>query len=282
VATPLRVVVLCLAALTGFAANSLLSRAALLNGAQIDPAMFTAVRIVSGALTLGVIVTIRARRSVVPAGNWPSAAALFLYAIAFSFAYVRLTTSTGALILFGVVQVTMLAFALRSGERPGPTQVIGLLIALTGLVILCAPGVRAPDPLGAALMLVAGCAWAAYSLRGRGSRDPLTTTAGNFLRAVPFVVVPLALSKDAIHLTRSGALLAIASGALASGVGYTLWYAALPHLTATRAAIVQLSVPLIAAAGGVLLLKEALSMRLVIAASATLGGVLLAMRKPQS
>lgn len=282
VATPLRIVILTAAALTGFAANSLLCRAALLRPGQIDPASFTAVRILSGAVTLAAIVGFRARRVVVPSGHWLSAAALFLYAIAFSCAYVRLTTGTGALILFTVVQLTMLAAALRNGERPSPVQVIGLLLALAGLVILCAPGVRAPDPVGAALMIVAGCAWGAYSLRGRRSGDPLSTTAGNFVCAIPFVLLPLPFVSPALQLTRSGILLAVASGAIASGLGYTLWYAALPHLTATRAAIVQLSVPLLAAFGGVVLLDEALSARIAVAAVATLGGVVLAMRKTRA
>jgi drug/metabolite transporter (DMT)-like permease len=275
-----RVVLLTAAALIGFASNSLLCRAALLRGGHIDPASFTAVRIISGALTLILIATIRSRRR--PSeGNWLSAAALFLYAIAFSFAYVRLTTSTGALILFGVVQLTMLATALRSGERPGAMQIAGFVIALTGLAILCAPGVRAPDAIGAALMTIAGVAWGAYSLRGRRSGDPLSTTAGNFARAIPFALLALAASYTSIAITSSGLILAIASGALASGVGYTLWYAALPNLTATRAAIVQLAVPVIAAIGGVALLRESLSLRIVIAGAATLGGVVLAMQKPR-
>lgn len=274
----IRIVLLTLAALIGFASNSLLCRAALLHGGQIDPASFTAVRIVSGALTLAMIVALRARR-VTFAGSWISAAALFAYAIAFSFAYVRLTTSTGALILFGVVQLTMLIAALRGGERPGALQVAGLLVALAGLVVLCAPGVRAPDAIGAALMAIAGCAWGAYSLRGRSSREPLLTTAGNFARAIPFALIVLPFVRDALVLTRTGLLLAVASGALASGVGYSLWYAALPSLTATRASIVQLAVPILAAVGGVLVLGESLSMRVVIAGAATIGGVLLAMQR---
>lgn len=274
----MRVILLTVAALIGFASNSLLCRAALLGGGRIDPATFTTVRVASGALTLLLIAAARGRRTT-RAGNWISAAALFLYAIAFSLAYVKLTTSTGALILFGVVQLTMMTSAIVSGERPGPAQIAGLVIAFAGLVILCAPGVRAPDPIGAALMAVAGIAWGAYSLRGRRSGDPLPTTAGNFARAVPFALAVSAIAWRGMHVTAAGALLAAASGALASGVGYTLWYAALPSLTATRASIVQLSVPVIAAAGGILILGETLSIRLLSAAAATIGGVLLAMRQ---
>ena len=276
----MRVFIPTVAALIGFAANSLLCRAALLHGGKIDPASFTAVRLASGALTLALIVAVRSRGTSVRTGNWLSAAALFVYAIAFSFAYVRLTTSTGALILFGVVQLTMLTTAIRRGERLAAAQIGGLALALAGLIVLCAPGVRAPDPLGAALMTLAGCAWGAYSLRGRSGGDPLSNTAGNFLRAMLFALVPVALLYSRLTITPAGLLLAIASGALASGVGYTLWYGALPHLTATRAAIVQLSVPLLAAFGGVVILHETLSLRIAASGAMTLGGVLLAMRKP--
>lgn len=276
----LSVILLTSAALVGFASNSLLCRAALLSGGVIDPATFTTIRIVSGAITLALIVALRSRSRSIASGDWASAAALFLYAVAFSFAYVRLTTSTGALILFGVVQVTMLVAAFRGGERSTAAQVMGLLLALSGLIVLCAPGVRAPDPVGAALMALAGIAWGAYSLRGRKSGgDPLAATAGNFVRAAALTLPLLGLFYADLQLTTAGVLLAIASGALASGIGYTLWYSALPHLTATRASIVQLSVPVLAAIGGVLLLREAVTFRIVAATAATLGGVLLAMRR---
>ncbi len=267
------VLLLCGAALVGFAANSLLCRAAL--GAQlIDAASFTAIRLGSGALVLAVLAW-RAPR----AGSWASAGALFAYAAAFSFAYLRLTTATGALILFATVQATMIVWGVVRGERPRVLEWLGLAIAAAGLVTLTFPGLAAPDPLGAGLMAAAGLAWGIYSLRGRGAANPLTVTADNFARAVPFaalllLVIPLS---DTGNVTPRGALLAAGSGAIASGIGYTLWYAALPHLPATRAAIVQLSVPVLAALGGVVVLGEVVSVRLAGATLAILGGVALAL-----
>jgi drug/metabolite transporter (DMT)-like permease len=213
-------------------------------------------------------------------GSWGSALALFAYAAGFSLAYVRIPAGVGALLLFGCVQATMLGTGLVRGERPRPLEWAGLLMALGGLVGLTTPGTTAPDAMGAALMAGAGVAWGVYSLRGRGSKNPLAATAQNFLLTGPLVLALSAASAavhGAPHATAQGVTLALASGALASGAGYSLWYAALPHLTATRAAIVQLLAPVLAAAGGVLLLDEKVTMRLVGAGAALLCGVLLAL-----
>lgn len=272
-----RVAALTLLAMVAFAANSLLCRMAL--GPQtVDAASFTTVRLVSGALTLWIIVLLtRKAGNGTLRGDWPSAAMLFTYAVTFSFAYLTLTTGTGALILFGSVQVTMWVVALWRGERPHPLAWVGLVAAFSGLVYLVSPGITAPSPGGAALMGLAGVAWGVYSLRGRGSADPLADTAGNFLRSVPLTLVLSLLLLNRFAGSGEGLLWAVLSGALASGVGYTIWYAALPHLTATRAATVQLSVPVIAAAAGTLVLAETVSMRLVIASVLILGGIGLAL-----
>ncbi|MDY7227802.1 DMT family transporter [Hyalangium rubrum] len=282
----MRTALLTVLALGGFAANSLLCRAALAGGGRlIDAASFTSVRLLSGALVLGVLLRLRAGRY--QGGSWGSALALFTYAAGFSLAYVRIPAGVGALLLFGCVQTTMLGTGLVRGERPKPLEWAGLLLALGGLMGLTAPGATAPDFTGAALMAGAGVAWGVYSLRGRGSTHPLAATAHNFLLSVPMALVLSGVSagmQGTPHIMMRGAVLAVASGALASGVGYSLWYAALPHLTATRAAIVQLSVPVLAATGGVLLLGEQLTPRLLGAGTALLCGVLLALasrwRKP--
>jgi drug/metabolite transporter (DMT)-like permease len=233
--------------------------------------------LISGALALWLIASLQKNPAApIVRGNWISAAMLFLYAIAFSFAYLSLSAGTGALILFGTVQVTMLLVALRSGERPRLLEWLGLLLALSGLVYLVIPGLQAPSPVGSTLMALAGIAWGVYSLRGRGSVSPLADTAGNFIRAVPFIIVVWLTGRDHLYLTQSGILLAILSGALASGVGYVIWYKALAGLTATRAAIVQLSVPILAGWGGVVLLAEDVSLRLVLAGVLILGGIALA------
>jgi len=264
-----RVVALVLAALVGFAANSLLCRAALGTG-SIDATTFTTIRLASGALVLAIL----ARRP--RGGSWASGGALFAYAAAFSFAYLRLTTATGALILFPTVQVTLIAWGVARGERPRPLEWLGIAIALGGLVGLTLPGVAAPDPVGAGLMATAGVAWAIYTLRGRGAANPLAVTADNFARSLPFVAVLLAsLAVTGGHVTSSGVVLAASSGAIASGIGYSLWYAALPRLAATHAAIVQLPVPVLAAMGGVLVLGESVTLRFVACAAAILGGVAL-------
>lgn len=260
-------------ALLAFAANSVLCRLAL-GGSTVDAASFTTIRLVSGALTL-LFVSWIARTGKRPAtsGNWISASMLFLYAIAFSFAYLSLSTGTGALILFGAVQATMILSALRSGERPHALEWVGLVTALSGLVYLVFPGLSAPSPIGSALMTTAGIAWGVYSLRGRGSANPLADTTGNFVRSVPLVLVISMFAMPNLRMTGSGIVFAILSGAMASGVGYAVWYAALPRMTATRAATVQLAVPILAAIGGVLFLSERISLRLVLASLLILGGV---------
>jgi drug/metabolite transporter (DMT)-like permease len=270
-----RVVGLVILALAGFAANSLLCRAALGAG-SIDAASFTAIRLASGALIL--LLLARGRR----AGSWASALALFAYAAAFSFAYLRLVTATGALILFATVQATMIGVGVARGERPRVLEWLGFAIAVGGLVVLVLPGLAAPDPLGATLMAIAGVSWGIYSLRGRGAQDPLAVTADNFLRAVPMAaLLLLAIPITGGHAAPRGIALAIASGAIASGIGYTLWYAALPSLAAVRAAIVQLAVPVLAAASGALLLNEIVTLRLAIATGLIIGGIALALVSKQ-
>jgi drug/metabolite transporter (DMT)-like permease len=257
-----------------FAANSLLCRMALGTGA-IDPASFTSVRLVSGAIMLWLIVRTTRRPAPAARGDWPAAAMLFVYAVTFSFAYLSLSAGTGALILFGAVQLTMFIVGLRAGEPFPPLAWAGLLLAAAGLVYLLSPGLAAPPLGGALLMLVAGVAWGAYSLRGRGAANPLQITAGNFLYAVPLTLLSSLLFAGDAHASTAGIGLAVASGALASGVGYAIWYAALRGLSATGAATVQLSAPVIAAFGGVLLLSEAITLRLLVASAAVLGGIAL-------
>lgn len=263
-------------AMIAFASNSLLNKLAL-GRESIDAVSYTVVRLVAGALTLWSIASLQKDSLGSKArGNWISAVMLFLYAVAFSFAYLSLSAGTGALILFGSVQMTMIFGALRSGERPHLLEWLGILLALCGLVYLVTPGLRAPSPFGSALMLTAGIAWGVYSLRGRGSGSPLADTAGNFLRAVPLIIVVRLLTLNNLHLTQAGILLATLSGAIASGLGYVIWYTALAGLTATRAAVVQLSVPVLAAWGGVILLAEEISVRLILAGALILGGIALA------
>jgi drug/metabolite transporter (DMT)-like permease len=263
-------------ALVAFAANSVLCRLALGRGA-IDAASFSAVRLISGAATLAVLVLLKREGTTSIRGNWTSAGMLFLYAVPFSFAYLSLGAGTGALILFGSVQITMMACALGRGERPHALQWLGLAVALGGLVYLVSPGLEAPSPLGSALMAVAGVSWGVYTLLGRGQANPLARTAGNFARSVPMILIVSLVSISRVHASAGGILLAIASGALASGLGYVIWYAALGGLTATRAAVVQLTVPVLAAVGGIAFLGETLSGRLVLATVLILGGVALAL-----
>lgn len=265
-----------MAAMIAFASNSLLNRLAL-GQETIDAVSYTTIRLISGAIMLFMIAFLqRESGKDFLRGSWISAACLFLYAIAFSFAYLSLTTGTGALILFGSVQMTMLIVALRSGERPHVLEWIGLLLALSGLVYLVFPGLSAPPLLGSFLMMIAGISWGFYSIRGRGSQNPLANTAGNFIYAVPMILIVLLLSFQNISISSKGVIYAVISGALASGLGYVIWYAALRGLTTTRAATVQLSVPVIAAWSGVVLLAEQVSARLLIAAALILGGIALA------
>jgi drug/metabolite transporter (DMT)-like permease len=272
-------------ALAAFAANSILCRLAL-RSSRIDAASFTALRLLSGAAVLFALAALSrapragAQRPEARAGRgWFSAAMLFAYAAAFSFAYRRLDVGAGALVLFGSVQVTMLLAGLWMGERPGALQWSGIAAALGGLVFLVRPGLSAPPLAAALLMMLAGAAWGVYSLLGRGSSSPVHETAANFERSVLFLAPFLAVTLRHVFFTPAGAALAIASGALASGLGYAAWYAALPGLSATRAATVQLCVPVLAAFAGVAFLSEQISIRLVIAAVAILGGVALALRE---
>jgi drug/metabolite transporter (DMT)-like permease len=276
-------------ALSAFAANSLLCRLAL-GGGLIDAASFTSIRIVSGAAMLVAIsTTIGARRSGAPAvsalpsspgrsssaglARWRSAFALFVYAIAFSFAYLNLTVGTGALILFGAVQATMISAALVTGERPRPLEWIGLASAGFGLLVLVAPGLTAPPLAGSLAMAIAGTAWGFYSLWGRRIQNPLGATTTNFVRAVPLSLLASLAAIGSRHATTEGVLLSASSGALASGLGYVVWYAAISGLTATRAATVQIAVPVLAAAGGVVLLSEPITLRLIAGAVLILGGI---------
>jgi drug/metabolite transporter (DMT)-like permease len=238
----------------------------------IDAASFTSVRIIAGAITLAVIIYLRGGGARL-APNWPGVAALFAYMAFFSFAYLSLTAGTGALLLFGAVQLTMFMSAIRSGERFSVLSWAGLCAAFAGLVYLVAPGITAPDPIGAVLMAIAGVAWGAYSLIGRKSVRPLLSTASSFLYAVPVTIGLSAMFINEADISLPGAVLAIVSGALASGLGYAAWYAALPNMTAGRAATVQLSVPVIAAIGGVLLLSEPITLRLLVASGLTIGGI---------
>lgn len=259
--------------MAAFAANSVLARLALQAG-HADALSFTAVRLAAGAVALGVLVVARRQRL---QGDAVSAAALLVYAAAFSVAYLALPAGTGALVLFGSVQMTMVGWGLARGERLRPVQALGLAAAFGGLVILVAPGLGAPPLVPAALMAAAGAAWGVYSLRGRTATDPTGATAGNFARAAPIAVV-LALGAAATggaSLDATGVGLAVVSGAVTSGLGYAAWYAVLPRLRATTAAVVQLSVPVLAALGGVAFVGEALSVRLALASAATLGGIAL-------
>ncbi len=265
---------LIMVAMTAFATNSVLCRMAL--GAHtIDAASFTAVRLVSGAVTLAVVAVFVRNGRIFAAGSWLSALQLFLYAAAFSFAYLSLSAGTGSLILFGSVQATMIISGLRSGERPHMLQWAGLAIALAGLFYLVFPGITAPSPGGSLLMALAGMAWGRYSLRGRAAKDPVCETTGNFIKAAPFSLAVLAAGVQGVHAVPGGMLLAVLSGSLASGMGYVIWYAALRDLSSTRAASVQLSVPVIAAFGGVSFLAEVITLRLVIASALIIGGVAL-------
>ncbi len=260
-------------ALVCFALNSILCRLALRTD-EIDAASFTVVRLVAGALTLFVIFSILRKKDAEKSkANWLSAFLLFAYAICFSFAYLSLTTATGALVLFGSVQLTMIVFALFKGETPKKLEWLGLIFAFGGLIYLLLPGLEAPPAGRAVLMILAGIAWGFYTLRGKGSTNPLGDTAGNFARSVPFVLLAALPFLPKIHLSTKGVLLAVLSGAVASGLGYSVWYAALKFHTATRAAVLQLSVPAIAALGGVVFMSESVSMRLILASGLILGGI---------
>ena len=270
-----RTVILTALAMLAFAGNSLLCRIALRDTA-IDAASFTAIRIASGALMLAILLKARGIRPMA-GGSWLAALMLFSYAAFFSFAYRELSAATGALLLFGAVQMTMMGFGFFSGERLGAVKLVGLALALGGLVTLLLPGLAAPPLQGAAFMVAAGASWGVYSILGKGMGEPTAATGGNFMRAVPFAaalgLAAMNHSPNSLGVDLHGALYAVLSGAITSGLGYALWYAALPALTSTSAAIIQLSVPAIAALGGALLLSEQVTTRLLIASAAILGGI---------
>ena len=271
-AAELRTLTLTGVAMLALAANPLLCRMALGAG-HIDAASFTGIRVIAGAAVLRLLMVWGRQGGERKPVDWRAVVTLFGYMIFFSYAYLSISVGTGALILFGAVLLTMFAVALRSGERFSLLSWLGLGIAICGLVYLVSPGVTAPEPVGAALMAVAGVAWGLYSLLGRGEADPLGTTADNFLYAVPLAVVVNLMFWNDAHASWPGVAMAMLSGAVASGLGYALWYAVLAGMPATRAATAQLSVPVIAALGGVVLLSEPVTFRLVLSSAATLGGI---------
>ena len=269
--TQAKIFLYTLAAMLAFAGNSLLCRMAL-RGEHIDASSFTLIRLASGAIVLFALLR-RRGDSLHDNGSWGSALALFVYAAGFSWAYITLPAGAGALLLFGAVQASMLGYGLYKGERLHAVQWLGLLLACAGLLVLLLPGASAPPFEGALMMVLAGVAWGAYSLRGRGVANATASTAGNFVRAVPFAVGMSVLGLTSVQFDLQGLAYAVCSGALTSGFGYAIWYSVLPYLRATTAAIVQLSVPVIAAFGAVVLLNEALSPRLGLASVAVIGGI---------
>jgi len=278
-----RTLLLTTVAMTAFAGNSLLCRAAL-RDTDFDAATFTSVRLASGALMLWLLVSLRGNRAPLKQGSWGSALALFAYAAAFSYAYGGLSAAMGALLLFGSVQATMISIGIVRGNRPHWAQWAGFVVAFSGLVGLLLPGLTAPPLFSSLLMISAGIAWGVYSLRAKGAGEPTAVTTGNFIRSVPMALALSLVMMAGARIDMAGMGYAIASGAIASGMGYAIWYMALPLLQATTAATVQLSVPVIAAIGGVLLLTEPLTLRLVVAGVAILGGIaiviLAGQRKP--
>lgn len=270
--------ILTILALIAFAGNSLLARLAL-KYTTIDPASYTSIRLISGAVMLWLLT--RVTRRTQDGGSWLSALALFVYAIGFSFAYRSLSAGTGALLLFGAVQITMIGHGIWRGEHLGKWQVIGLVLALAGLVGLLLPGLTASPLLGSSLMLTAGMAWGIYSLRGKSAGDPITVTAGNFLRAAPFAMLLSLGLLNRVVVDSNGFWYAVASGSITSAIGYAIWYAALPSLKASTAATLQLSVPILAALGGIVFLEEKMTLRLALASIVILGGIALVILEKQ-
>lgn len=271
-----RTLLLITLAMLAFAGNSLLCRVAL-RDTSIDPASFTALRLLAGALVLWLLLRLRKSHSA-RAGSWAGAFALFLYAAAFSWAYVQLDAGAGALLLFAAVQLSMIAWGVFRGERLSPMQALGSVLALVGLVGLLLPDADAPALTAALLMILSGAAWGVYSLLGRSTIDPLAATAGNFARAVPMAAMLCLVTLPALEWDLAGVIYALLSGGFTSGVGYALWYAVLPRLAATQAASIQLSVPLLTVLAGSLILGEALTSRLLITGLAILGGIVLVLR----
>lgn len=276
--TPPRLAILSLLAMTAFAANSLLCRLALVN-LEIDAASFASIRILSGALALWLLIKLQGKKTV-SNGNWRSAFALFSYAVAFSYAYINLPAGTGALLLFGAVQSTMILYGLRSGERLNKWQSAGFVLALLGLIVFMLPGISTPSLIDSILMIGAGIAWGAYSLLGKGAKKPLEMTAGNFVRAVPFAVGFSILMTSQVQLSGMGILLATLSGAVASGMGYAIWYLVVRETTTTNSAIMQLSVPVLAGMGGIAFLDEVMTMHQLISSLAILVGIAVVILKP--
>ncbi|MEM1176117.1 MAG: DMT family transporter [Pseudomonadota bacterium] len=275
-----RTLLLTATAMVAFAANSVLCRLGLGAG-LIDAASYSSIRLVSGAVMLALLVLLRGG-SLNRRPDLRMVAGLFVYVVCFSYAYLTLDTATGALVLFAAVQLTMFAVSLAGGERFNVGSWLGLALALGGLIYLLLPSASSPDPLGAVLMATAGVAWGVYSLCGRAVTDATTSTALNFVYAAPVAVAVGLVLPGEVVITASGTAYAVASGAVASGLGYAIWYRALPGLAGTQAATVQLSVPVIAALGGLVFLSEALSVRLIVATAATLGGVAIVLRRPGS
>jgi len=262
-------------ALIAFAANSVLCRLALKNEA-IDPSSFTVIRLLSGAFVLLIILGITRNTSRLSStGSWTASVMLFLYAVTFSYAYVSLDTATGALILFGSVQITMILRSLISGSRLHITEWTGVVISFAGFIYLILPGISTPSIIGFILMTIAGIAWGIYTWKGLGSKSPLMDTTYNFLRTIPFVALLAIVTMNNINYSAEGIILALLAGGVTSGIGYTIWYVALDGLSSTQAAVLQLSVPVIAAFGGVIFVSETITYRLIISTAMVLGGILM-------
>lgn len=279
--TQLRLIIITLLSLLAFAANSLITRFAL-EETTIDEASFIMLRVVSGALFLWLYSSFKNEKAPHKAGSWLAAIALFIYAASFTYGYGLIAAGTGALLLFGSVQITMTIVGYREGERLNKVQLVGFVLALVGLVILMLPGIAAPSFIGAILMCISGVSWSVYTLQGRGASNPASATAGNFIKAAPMAVTLWLLvsfnASDSLNLANAGVIYALLSGIVTSGMGYIIWYSVLPQLKATQAAIVQLSVPLLVTFAGVLLLNEAITLRISIASLAILLGTLLVLK----
>lgn len=271
---PLKVLITTLFALMAFAGNSVLCRLAL-GEKLIDPASFTTIRLFSGVTLLIILTSITKKKETSKSnGSWLAASMLFIYAVTFSFGYVSLDTGTGALILFGAVQITMIICSVVSGNKLHISEWLGLLVAFSGFAYLVIPNLSSPSLVGFILMTISGIAWGFYTLAGRGSKNPLGDTAFNFLRTLPFILALIIFSLKDFYLSPEGVLLAVLSGAIASGVGYFVWYIALGGLSVTQAAVVQLFVPIIAALGGILFTNEQITQRLIESSILVLGGIL--------
>lgn len=269
--TKIRIILLTSFSLVAFAANSIFCRLAL-KGTNIDAASFTSIRLFSGAISLSFL-TYATQKKMIISGNWISAFTLFLYAACFSFAYISLPAATGALLLFGAVQITMIGYGFQIGETLDITKICGIILAFAGLIYLLMPGIKSPSLLSSIFMITAGVAWGIYSLRGTKSNNPTATTSGNFIRAIPFSIVLNIFMFDNCNLDNDGILLAVLSGVLASGAGYVIWYSVLPIIKSTNASVLQLIVPVLASLGGVIIIDEPLTLRIIIASIMILLGI---------